>query len=232
MTDDKLLDVIDRLTIEHPYRVLIEGKSRWVRRDALITQLREAIAASLTGGNGLASSTSRIPFDADALEQYDKLEKLILDNLRQLTDRVPDLLPETNLRAWYTIIAATTDEEGMEFWRTVWSRWETLIVAKLHPPIVLELINIHTRQPYKCPDCGADWFEQILNSGPDGKGGRWHDKEKRVALTVSYRPDEKGGLERAAVECGCCNWRVTGSTAVRAFAWDLEESDTAETTAV
>ena len=71
------------------------------------------------------------------------------------------------------------------------------------------------------------WFEQILNSGPipgSNPPKRWYDREKRIALTAMYRPDGRGGLDRSAVECGCCRWRVTG-TAIRGFAWDLEQSD-------
>lgn len=221
--DDTLLDVVDRLTIEHPYRAIIDGRSRWVRRDALIGQLREAIASSVTGGNGLASATSKVPFDSDAMEQYDRLDALILDRLKTDTELLPRLTPEANLRAWYTAVHANLDEETSELWRKVFSTAEHTIVAKLHPPIVLELIDTHTRKPYECPECGMDWFEQILNSGPDGKGKRWYDREKRIALTATYRPDGRGGLERASVECGCCGWRVVGSSGVRGFAWDLEE---------
>lgn len=220
---DELLDVIDRLTIEHPYRAIIDGRSRWVRRDALIGQLREAIASSVTGGNGLASATSKVPFDSDALEQYDRLDEMILHALLADTNLVPHLTPEANLRAWYRVVHPTLTEEQSEYWRKVWGPWEHTIVAKLHPPIVLELIDTHTRKPYDCPECGMDWFEQILNSGPDGKGKRWYDREKRIALTATYRPDGRGGLERASVECGCCGWRVVGSSGVRGFAWDLEE---------
>ncbi|MDQ0894445.1 hypothetical protein [Agromyces ramosus] len=230
---DELLDVIDRLTIEHPYRAIIDGRSRWVRRDPLIGQLREAIASNRTGGNGLAASTSSVPFDSDALEQYDRLDGIILHQLRTDTDLMPHLTPEANLRAWYRVVNPTLTADEAEFWRKVWSPWEHTINAKLHPPIVLELIDTHTRKPYDCPECGMDWFEQILNSGPipgSRPPKRWYDREKRIALTATYRPDGRGGLERSAVECGCCGYRVVGSSGVRGFAWDLEEHpDEAET---
>lgn len=225
-THNTLLDVIDRLTLEHPYRARFEGRTRWVRRDPLIQQLRESVASSLTGGNGTASNSARLPFDAEAMEQYDKLELLILDNLRQVSpNRVPQLLPEQNLRAWYAAILPTLDEDGEEFWRSVWGIWESLIESKLTAPVILELINTHTNDPYECPDCGMGWFVRVLNSGPDGHGGRWYDKEQLIALTAMYRPDGNGGLERCAVECGCCGWRVSGSVRVRGFAWDLEQVD-------
>lgn len=231
--DDTLLDVVDRLTIEHPYRAIIHGRSRWVRRDALIGQPREAIASNLTGGNGLPSSTSKVPFDSNAMEQYDRLDGLILRSLRAL-DVSPRLTPEQNLRAWYVErVKEPVSEQDERLLYAQWHGWELTIEAKLHPPIVLELIDVHTKQPYDCPECGgpsaeesevpAGWFQVVLNSGPDGKGRRWHDKEQRVKLTAMYRPDGNGGLERFAVECGCCGWRVTGSAGVRGFAWDLEE---------
>jgi hypothetical protein len=221
---DTLLDVIDKLTIEHPYPARIEGRTRWVRRDPLIQQLREAVASSLTGGNGTPAAASRVPFDADAMEQYDKLEALILDNLHQVApDHVPHLLPEQNLRTWYRFILPTLDEEKDRFWMKVWAIWESRIEAKLDAPVVLELIDTRTREPYECPDCGMGWFEVVLNSGPSGKGRRWYEKEKRVALTAMYRPDGRGGLERSAVECGCCGWRITGNN-IRGFAWELENT--------
>ncbi|TQL46686.1 hypothetical protein FB562_2210 [Homoserinimonas aerilata] len=219
---DTLLDAVDKLTIEHPYPAIIEGRTRWVRRDPLIRLLREAIASSLTGGNGLASAASKIPFDADALQQYDLLEGLILEQLRTVTDATPHLTPEANLRAWYAAFMVTADEHDIELWHDVWHGWETKIEAKLSPPVILELIDTTTKKPYPCPECGFDWYEQILNSGPNGKRGRWYDREKRIALTATYRPDGNGGLEQCAVECGCCNWRATGSAGVRGFAWDLE----------
>ena len=219
---DTLLDVVDRLTIEHPYRANIEGRPRWVRRDPLIKLLRDAIASSLTGGNGLAASASKVPFDTDALEQYDTLEALILTELRKTSDKVPHLTPEQNLRTWYTTFMVTADETDIDRWSDMWGEWETRIEAKITAPIVLELINSTTKQPYPCPECGFDWFEKILNSGPTGKGGRWYDKEKRVTLTATYRPDGQGGLEQSAVECGCCAWRATGSAGVRSFAWELD----------
>ncbi|MCI2959533.1 hypothetical protein MN032_17750 [Agromyces atrinae] len=224
MHGDTLLDVVDRLTIEHPYRAVIDGRTRWVRRDPLIRQLREAIASSLTGGNGLASSQSGVPFDTDAMEQYDILERIILDNLLAVApDRVPALTPEENLRTWYTLFHAASDDEGEKIYRLAFAAWEAKIEAKLTPPVVLELIDMKTRRPFECPECGMGWFEKILNSGPNGRGGRWYDREKRVALTAMYRPDGNGGLERSAVECGCCGWHVTG-TDIRGFAWDLEEA--------
>lgn len=235
MTHNTLLDVIDRLSIEHPYRAIIDGRSRWVRRDPLIRQLREAIASSLTGGNGTKAQASPVPFDTDASEQYDALEQTILDSLHDLApNRVPDLLPEQNLRAWYAAARPVLEVDAIaeRLWFAQWSGWEHRIEAKLEVPIVLELIDAHTGQPYDCPECGgptkpgakipAGWYQVVLNSGPDGKGGRWHDKEQRVKLTATYRPDGRGGLDRSAVECGCCGWRVTG-TEVRGFAWDLEQ---------
>lgn len=226
MTDDTLLDVIDRLSIEHPFRAVIEGRTRWVRRDPLIAQLRDAVAATLTGGNGTAADRARVPFDADALEQYEQLEQQILDALRaDVPSKVPHLLPEQNLRAWYSAVHAELDEQTERMLYLQWLGWEQRITAKLHPPVVLELIDQRTRHPFPCPECGMGWFEQILNSGPDGKGGRWYDREKRVALTAQYRPDGNGGLERSAVECGCCGWRVTGSQGLRGFVWELESTE-------
>ena len=228
MNDRTLLDIIDHLTIEHPYPARIENRTRWVRRDPLIRQLRELVASSLTGGNGTAAQTSRLPFDADALEQYSKLEQQILTELGKVSDRVPHLLPEENLRAWYAAVYADPDADRF---MPMWVQWQTYIEGKLEAPVVLELMRRGEdghHVPYTCPECGMGWYTVTLNSGPDGHGGRWRDQEQRVALTATYRPDGQGGLLRSAVECGCCGWRVTGSR-IRAFAWDLEQAEHADT---
>lgn len=224
--NDTLLDVIDRLTIEHPYGAVIEGRTRWVRRDPLIKLLREAIASSLTGGNGLASDSSRVPFDPDALEQYDLMEKVILDAFRGVTifGTIPHLTPEKNLRAWYAAFQVSATEEDTALWMKVWQAWTTKIEAKMAPPVVMELLDLSTMTPFECPECGMGWFEKILNSGPDLRGGRWYEREKRIALTAMYRPDGNGGLEASAVECGCCGWRATGSAGIRSFARVLEKA--------
>jgi hypothetical protein len=225
-----LLDIIDHLTIEHPYPARIENHTRWVRRDPLIRQLRELVASSLTGGNGTASQSSRLPFDPDALEQYGKLEQQILAELGKVSRVVPHLLPEDNLRSWYAAVYAGMDEESEKAWMGVWRYWQTYIEGKLEAPVVLELMRRTAdghHVPYECPECGMGWYTVTLNSGPDGRGGRWRDQEQRVALTAMYRSDGEGGLQRSAVECGCCGWRVSGSR-IRAFAWDLEQAEHAD----
>ena len=222
MTERTLGDVIDVLTIEHPVQAMFDGKPRWVRRDALIAQLREAVTASSSGGNGTAATAGRLPFDADALEQYGRLVSNVEDRHRGRDT------PEEDLRAWYAHAGRNLDEQAERFEFALWGHWAALIDAKLTPPIVLELIDQASKQPYPCPDCRFDWFETVTNSGPipgSDPPRRWYEREKRVALVATYRPDGHGGLERSAVECGCCGWRVTG-TAIRGFAWDLEASDT------
>jgi hypothetical protein len=225
MTMRTLGDVVDILTIEHPMQAMFEGKPRWVRRDALIVQLRDAVTASMSGGNGTAATAGRLPFDSDALEQYNRLKALVED-----LERSHDL-PENNLRAWYARTYADLDEQAERIYFGLWSHWAAVIEAKLTPPIVLELMDVHTKQPFPCPECGFDWYEQILNSGTipgSDPPRRWYDREKRVALVGTYRPDGRGGLERSAVECGCCGWRITGND-IRGFAWDLEIGELVDT---
>jgi len=222
MSDQTLLDVIDVLTIEHPVQAMFDGKARWVRRDPLIRQLREAVTATASGGNGTAATAGRLPFDSDALEQYHRLVTQV-EGLHRGRDT-----PEENLRAWYAVAALDEQAERLEFTR--WLYWVNAIDAKLTPPIVLELIDQASKQPYPCPECEFAWYETVTNSGPipgSDPPRRWYDREKRVALVGTYRPDGHGGLERSAVECGCCGWRITGND-IRGFAWDLEIADLAD----
>ena len=102
-------------------------------------------------------------------------------------------------------------------------------MAKLTTPIVLELIDTKTGQWFECPKCGMDWFETFLNSGENGKGGRWYDRAKRSALTAMYRPDGRSGLDDAAVECGCFGWwRVTGDVESQVGPTRLSQRDSSE----
>ena len=227
MTTRTLGDVIDILTIEHPVQAMFEGKPRWVRRDPLIRQLREAVTASTTGGNGTAATAGRLPFDSDALEQYGRLSDLIFSRLREVTGEPAAEEPEDNLRAWYRRVYQDLDEQAERFEFALWGHWASVIESKLTPPIVLELIDVQSKQPFPCPECDFAWYEQVLNSGTipgTDPPRRWYDREKRVALVATYRPDGTGGLERSAVECGCCGWRITGND-IRGFAWDLEVAE-------
>jgi hypothetical protein len=234
-----LLDTIDMLTIEHVVTSRLDtGDSHFERHDALIKQLRDAIASNLGGAAGGKAARERIPLDADALVKYEQIEREIGERYRERVQSVPGLFPEENLRAWYLAFdnahRAGTVSDGLydDELRTMLG-WARLIEEKLSPPTIRELVD-DDNQPELCPECGAGWFEVIMNRGveltrEDGSQKFWYDKERRVALTATYRPDGHGGLEASSAECGCCGTRWVGVRGVRMLAYELENPKTAET---
>lgn len=251
-TDETLLDVIDVLTMgqtittEQPKvrrdddgqpilnadgnptpvrgvdgKPVMEKHPKW--HDGLISQLRQAIASSVVGGAVAAGSKAGVPLDSDALEKYDNIDRTIGEWYVSAGLGVPGVLPEENLRALYAHVWQDAVDGIID---AVIRGWRVMIEEKLDPPKPFELIDLHTNVPESCPDCGMGWYEVVTNSGEkhpgNPQGGRWYEKERRVALVARYRTDGRGGLDRTVVECGCCGWQARGRYEIRALAYDLE----------
>lgn len=236
-TTDLLLDVVDRLTIEHIQTTkLDDGTNHYERHDGLIKQLRNAIASDL-GGTGSAGKDprERIPLDADAMLKYEQLETAIGARFKEMCQGIPGLLPEDNLRAWFVAFmnayrAGDITETGYLDEVRILETWARVVTEKLDPPTPLELFD-KDGQPEVCPECGAGWYELILNSGRlnravmDREGvvhTFWYEKERRVALTAFCSPGESGALTASFVRCGCCNHVWLGARDIRHLAYDLE----------
>lgn len=98
MTDD-FANVIDDLASGRIITTTLDdGTKVKVWHDPLLAQLRAAVAANLTGGNGTVASAHRIPLNADALELYEQLETVISEAYVNEHLGVPGLLPEDNLK--------------------------------------------------------------------------------------------------------------------------------------
>lgn len=235
---DPLLDVVDKLTVSHVVTTQRDdGKNHYESHDGLIKQLRDAIASSTVGlGSGAGQSAhERIPLDADAMVKYEQIEEAIGEWFRANCDGIPGMLPEDNLRAWYLVFtnahrAGTISDTIYDAHVHALEGWAHTIEEKLSAPTVRELFDQHG-QPEVCPECGAGWYTAILNSGTlvkpvtdrSGTVHRfWYEKERRVALTASYTPDERGGLTASFARCGCCGHVWMGSQGIRALAYDLE----------
>lgn len=236
---DPLLDVVDKLTIEHLVTSPLDsGKNHYERHDGLIKQLRDAIASNIGGSAGGKPPQERIPLDADALMKYEQIEEAIGEWFRVTCEGIPGLLPEDNLRQWFLTFsnayrAGTITDTIYDVHVHALEAWAQTIEEKLSAPTVRELFDING-QPEVCPECGAGWYEVILNAGiqtrnPDGTvKARWYEKERRVALTASYHPDDRGGLSRSFVRCGCCNTVWMDGRGIRALAYDLEHREPQE----
>lgn len=225
---DLLLDAVDELTIVHVVTTTLDdGLKHFEKHDGLIKQLRDAIASNLGGSAGGKAPNERIPLDADALTKYEQMEIAIGQRYGELTGNVPGLLPEDNLRGWYLeftnqyragdITNDTFDDEL----HTMQS-WVRVITEKLAPPTVRELVGS------SCPECGFAWYDTVLNAAKpatrraEDKAWNWVDADRKPALTVTYRPDDQGGLTESFAKCGCCNHVWMGAAGIRALAYEIE----------
>ena len=150
LTANDLLDVIDDLTAGRIVTtVLDDGSKHNEFHDALIKQLREAIASSMVGGAVAAGSKTSLPFDADALELYQAIERDISIMYVDHGLGVPGLLPEDNLRALYA--HRWRDGEAPE---ELIRGWRKTILDKFDP-----LITVPLKDP--CPVCKSDhWYAE------------------------------------------------------------------------
>lgn len=223
---DPLLDAVDELTIEHVVTSPVgDGKNHYERHEGLIKQLREAIVSDIGGGGGGKAPRERIPLDADALLKYQQIELAIGERFRDLCAGIPGLYPEETLRSWYVAFAnahragQVSDAAYDDELRAMRS-WVRIILEKLSPPTKRELVG------EQCPECGFAWYDTVVNVGQGPKSGeRWLDVDRQVALTVSYRPDDKGSLDGSFAKCGCCNHVWMGTTGIRALAYVLEHRE-------
>lgn len=246
-----LLDAIDDLTIVHiittPNIPILDGtgkqtgeKTHYEKHDGLIKQLREAIASDIGGTAAGKPSNERIPLDADALQKYEQIEKAIGEKYVALLKKVPGLYPEKNLREWYIEFtnqhrAGKLSDETYDDELKVMQSWVRIVTEKLSPPTILEIPN------EQCPECGFDWYLTVLNISKrelrinpkdtdwvnkksiDDEGSRnWVERELKPALTVTFKPDGKGGLSASFAKCGCCNHVWLGSKGIRALAYEIE----------
>ncbi len=244
----RLADAVDRLTNRHLESASLAGETKrhYSHHDALLGQLRGAIGGNVGGsGAGGKAANERTPVDPDALEKYLTLVAEIQSFYeRWVGSHVPDIRerPERTLSQAYIAFRREVDRGTVPeaFEKAVAKQWEArcfLIEEKLSPGTTIELDRD------ACPECGMTWFEKVLNRGVERalQGGRvsqyaqaggtpaqWFDKERSVALTVTYRPDGRGGLGRSFARCGCCDTTWAGESGIRALAYELEHPGLAE----
>jgi hypothetical protein len=216
-TEDPLLSVLDRLTIDHQVRVPVEdGPDYIATHKGLIVQLREAVASDLGGGGGAgASASERVPLDADALVKYQQIEEAISARHQSLVGGPSGLYPENDLRWWYGAFAKALQagrklEADYAYELRTLQGWERLILAKFDPPRKRELAG------EKCPECGFDFYVDNADRA---------DPQRKVALTITY-PD--GGLDEAEAQCGCCKKQWHGLLGLRELSYAIENPDTPE----
>jgi hypothetical protein len=210
--DDPLLQVLDRLTIDHQVRVPVEDAPDYIAtHKGLIVQLREAVASDIGGGsNAGADPNTRVPINTDALVRYQAIEKAISARHNDLVGGPSGLYPENDLRWWYAAFVEAlragrmNDQNYRDELHTL-TRWETSILDGFEPPRTKELVGD------ACPHCGFDFYIDNRDK---------QDMRRKVALTITYR---EGDMERSTAQCGVCDeGRWYGLMGLRSLSHDLE----------
>jgi hypothetical protein len=231
---DPLLDVVDMLTKPHTTWVMqandagIQCKSPVVH-EGLIKKLREAIASNVAGAGGAGKAArERVPLDADAMMKYGQVEAAIGERFRNRCEGIPGELPEDNLRVWFLAFsnahrAGTVSDSAYFDEVATLEGWVRTIEEKISPSTKRELVG------ETCPDCGFAWYDTVVAVGHgDSKEEKWVDTDRQVALTVTYRPDQNGGLTESFAKCGNCGHVWMGSQGIRALAYELEHPKSAD----
>lgn len=221
MTDpadiDYLREAVDKLT--HPYTVLTryDGGAHSKVHDPLIKQLRDMIGSDTGPSSGSSKAANeKAPLDIDALRKYTDVASNVRDFYVSMLHITParDALPEVLLRIGYVEFQnryrrGNLSEASYRIQARLWEGVVRMIEAKSSPPTTLELVND------ECPVCGFAWYEVVIDRTN-------RETERRVALTVAYTPDDRGGLSNAHARCGCCETVWAGTRGVRELAYALE----------
>ncbi|TFD27506.1 DUF7341 domain-containing protein [Cryobacterium cryoconiti] len=151
-----LLDAVDKLSQPRTTAAIQANDAgitctSSVEHEPLLAQLRAAIVGGIGSHAGSSPGNERIPFDAGALELYDRIEAEISEWFTIRLEQPVYLTPEQTLRQWYIAYHSdrtagnVTDEAYQEKVRTL-EGWARSIVAKFDPPRTLEL-TIALREP-------------------------------------------------------------------------------------
>ena len=162
-----LLTAVDALTLPSVVKVRqSDGDREWTtecRQDALLIQLRDAVAGGIGSHAGSSAARERMPIDAGALELLSQIERVVsvwywsVPNVRLKVDL------STRLRVWYVHHAnqvrggKLSAAEDAKTTRLV-EGWVSKIRGTFDPPIRLELTEMVDGRmvPVACPatDCG------------------------------------------------------------------------------
>jgi len=209
----ELDDLLDKLTTGTIITTILgDGTKHQEFHDGLIPQLRSSVASSLVGGAAAgALPNERLPFDADALELYQGIERAIGEQFVELGLGVPGLLPELNLRRIY---AALNDEDTETVART-WRRWATTIEGKFDPVRTLTITE-------PCPVCGAvTWKSPSGDIMADPVVIEFRGKSTDAVPDIS----DAVARCRASSDDGPCSGYWAGEQEIRALRWGLSAEE-------
>lgn len=210
-TVNDLLGVVDLLTLprfEHLAQEHEDGMWKIVTCEVppMLQMFGDAVrqfGERSEGGSGSSRST-RIPFDAEALEAYTRMTATAAGWVRD-AGLVPTRDPVKDLRVWYSVTLSDNTRDD-DWFRVHLNGWVGRIRDHLEPP---ESFVIR----HACPVCKvASWGDAI------GGGDVW-------PIEVRYRKDDDGRMfgEVARCRAGCGTvWR--GHGAIMELAEEVNET--------
>lgn len=182
-----------------------------VEHAPLLDRLQEAITSTMSRqGGGGSEKHARNIVDSDALFEFMKITASITDWCRIVRIRATRDAA-TDLRRWYAARLATNPETD-DFHIHQLHKWARIIQSKLNAPRSWEL-----KTP--CPQChAATWVDTIDDNGTET------EVERNRPVIVEYWPDSLDVLNTAHALCRRCGYEWPGSFALRALAFDLDNT--------
>lgn len=223
-----LLTAVDALTLPSVVKVKqSDGDREWTtdcRQDALLIQLRDAVAGGIGSHAGASAARERMPIDAGALELFQSIASDVSKWYLEVPGRREHLLVTDRLRGWYVHHAnevragKVSPFTDLEVTRKV-EGWVSKIRGTFDPPIRLELTEVIEGRmvPVACPatDCG-ERFAFDRRTG-----------DQVIALVVEYRELGVETLDQAVASCRACGGEWRGRAALRGLRWLLDEREAA-----
>lgn len=223
-----LLTAVDALTLPSVVKVKqSDGDREWTtdcRQDALLIQLRDAVAGGIGSHAGSSLARERIPVNADALELFQSIAADVSKWYLTVPGRRGGLVLTDRLRGWYVHHAnevragKVSQFTDLEVTRKV-EGWVSKIRGTFDPPIRLELTEVIDGRmvPVACP--AADCGERFAFDRRTG--------DQVIALVVEYRELGVETLDQAVASCRACGGEWRGRAALRGLRWLLDEREAA-----
>ena len=228
MTDNWMLEAVERLTLPHKSRVLQTNDAgisciSEVDHEPLLKALKDAIGSGVGRHASATQGREKIPLNPAALELFDE----IADDVTTWSKHLPTADPSDTL--WHRLGKWYVDfenrrrgnqlslEQEREFEKVIVG-WDRRITDMFDPPSVFELTRIvdgHNR-PEACPEC-----DQSVAFEP--KTGN-----HITALIVEYREMGPETLDLAVACCRSCGTVWKGRNAIRALRWAIDHPEDKE----